>query len=98
MVNVKRIGPDDVFFLLLRTNQNIPRKLYSTLFPNGATMKMVAVFFYITGGGCACGSAIRTNCNPNRDAMTMSAKNAVNRFPTKRLTGDPGAGEDRRLC
>ncbi|HIN93834.1 MAG TPA: hypothetical protein EYM99_13585 [Alphaproteobacteria bacterium] len=88
MVNVKRTGPDDVFFLLLRTNQNTPRKLHSTLFANGAAMEMVAMFFYIPGGGCACESAIQTNCNPHRDAMTMSAINALNRFPTKRLPGD----------
>jgi len=88
VVNVKRLGPRDVFFLLLRTNQNTPRKLHSTLFANGAAMEMVAMFFYIPGGGCACESAIQTNCNPHRDAMTMSAINALNRFPTKRLPGD----------
>jgi hypothetical protein len=59
-------------------------------------MEMVVVFFYIPGGGCACESAMKTNCTPDRDAMTMSAIKAVNRFPIKRLADAAPGGEDGR--
>ena len=60
-------------------------------------MEMVAVFFYIPGGGCACESAMKNNCTPDRDAMTMSAIKAVNRFPLKRLADAAGNRESMEV-
>ena len=55
------------------------------------------MFFYIPGGGCACESAIKNNCTPDRDAMTMSAIKTVNRFPIKRLADAAGNCESMKV-